>query len=209
VLHSRSLEHGRNEGSGGATGSKGRREGNASVSSAFLEGEKCLAQAISSAHTDTTSSATNTLGSATMIKTTRLLEDYSRLLSMLRDAKSESAEADYVEMLGTQVRHAKERIEYSQKVEEETISFRLFSSSGHKSLGLDPVTCGIAGQTSPKRRLAQHASCLRCSPSSLSPRPTPPSLPSTSSIHSDVDSRVTQRQPAQRRPQSRRWRRRR
>jgi hypothetical protein len=96
------------------------------VSSAFLEGAKCLAQAISSPHTDMISSATNALGSATMMVTTRLLEDCSRLLSMLRGEKSNSADVDYVEMIETQVGHAEDRIRYSQKVEKRNKLFYAF-----------------------------------------------------------------------------------
>jgi hypothetical protein len=59
-----------------------------------------------------------------MLETTKLIEDYSRLLVMLRDAKSESGDAEYVEILETQVRLAKERIRFSQKMEEEVCPSR-------------------------------------------------------------------------------------
>jgi hypothetical protein len=89
------------------------------VSTAFLEGAKGLAEAISTPRDDLTSPATSARGSATIIETTRLLEYYSRLLVLLRNAKSESADAEYIEMIETQVRHAKDRIRHSQKIEEE------------------------------------------------------------------------------------------
>ena len=43
---------------------------------------------------------------------------------MLHDARLEPPDADYVEMLETQVRHAKKRIGYSQRLEEEMSSSR-------------------------------------------------------------------------------------
>jgi hypothetical protein len=58
-----------------------RREGDESVRSAFLEGAKRLAEAISTPHANPTS-ATSALRSATMFETTTLFEDYSKLLVM-------------------------------------------------------------------------------------------------------------------------------
>jgi hypothetical protein len=49
----------------------------------------------------------------------RLIEEYSRLLVLLRDAKSASAEKDYIEILEAQVLLAKDRIRISQKRERE------------------------------------------------------------------------------------------
>jgi hypothetical protein len=113
------LERGSTEGSLGPSERKRRREEDTSVSTAFLEGAQCLAEAISTPRGDLTSPATSARGSATIMETTRLLEDYSRLLVLLRNAKSEAADNDYVKMLETQVRHAKDRIRHSQKIEEE------------------------------------------------------------------------------------------
>jgi hypothetical protein len=124
VARPKVLSHGRSEGSVGGIGRKRRREEDESVSSAFLEGAKRLAEAISAPHANPTTSSTSALGSATMLETTKLIEDYSRLLVMLRDAKSESGDAEYVEILETQVRLAKERIRFSQKMEEEMCSSR-------------------------------------------------------------------------------------
>ena len=92
----------------------------------ILEGEKCLAEAISTPHANNATSGTSALGSATILETTKRIEGYSRLLVMLRDANSESGEADYIEILETQVRLAKERIRFSQKMEEEMCSSRRF-----------------------------------------------------------------------------------
>jgi hypothetical protein len=55
-----------------------------SVSNAFLEGAKPLAEDISTLHASPTS-ATSALGSDIMLETTNLIEDYSRLLVMLRN----------------------------------------------------------------------------------------------------------------------------
>jgi hypothetical protein len=111
---------GRSEGSVGGNGRKRKLEEDVCGSGAFLEGAKRLAEAISAPQSDPSSSATNELGSATILETSRLIEEYSRLLSLLRDARlAESADNDYVEILQTQVRLAKDRIKMSQKREEE------------------------------------------------------------------------------------------
>jgi hypothetical protein len=121
----RVLQNGRGEGSVGFTGRKRRREEDESVRNAFLEGANPLAEAISTLHTSPTS-ATSALGSDTMLETTNLIEDYYRLLVMLRDENSESDEANYIEILEPQVRLAKERIRFSHKMEEEMCSSRRF-----------------------------------------------------------------------------------
>jgi hypothetical protein len=111
---------GRLDGSVSGTGREIRLENDACGNSAFLEGAKRLAEAISTPQSDPTSSATNEVRSATILETSRLIEEYSLLLSLLRDAESaESAVNDYVEILQTQVRLAKDRIKISQKREEE------------------------------------------------------------------------------------------
>jgi hypothetical protein len=117
---SRMNAHGRSEGSLGGTGRKRRHEDDGAASGAFLEGAKRLAEAISGPQSDPSSSAANALGSETILETSRLIAEYSRLGSLLRDAKSlESADNDYVEILETQVRIARDRIKWSQKREEE------------------------------------------------------------------------------------------
>jgi hypothetical protein len=77
-----------------------------------------LANAISAQLADSTS-AHNDVGSAAILETSRLIEEYSRLLVFLRDAKSASAEKDYIEILEAQVLLAKDRIRISQKRERE------------------------------------------------------------------------------------------
>jgi hypothetical protein len=111
---------GRLEGSVSGTGRKRRLENDACGNSAFLEGAKRLAEAISTPLSDPTSSATNELGSATILETSRLIEEYFLLLSISLDAESAgSAENYYVEILQTQVRLAKDRIKISRKREEQ------------------------------------------------------------------------------------------
>jgi hypothetical protein len=117
---SRTKAQGRSEGSVGGTGRKRRHDDDDCASGPFLEGAKRLAEAISAPPSDPSSSATNELGSATILETSRLIEEYCRLLSLVRDAKSsDSVDNDYVEILERQVRLAKDRIKMSQKREEE------------------------------------------------------------------------------------------
>jgi hypothetical protein len=80
-----------------------------------------LANAISEPQSDSTS-AHNDVGSAEILETLRLIEEYSRLLVLLRDATSASAEKDYIEVLEAQVLLAKDRIRISQKREREKTS---------------------------------------------------------------------------------------
>jgi hypothetical protein len=75
-----------------------------------------LANAISELQPDSTS-AHNDVGSAEILETSRLIEEYSRLLVLLRDAKSASAEKDYIEVLEAQILRAKDRSRISQKRE--------------------------------------------------------------------------------------------
>jgi hypothetical protein len=77
-----------------------------------------LANAISAQLADSTSTHKD-VGSAAILETSRLIEEYSRLLVLLRDAKSASAEKDYIEILEAQVLLAKDRIRISQKRERE------------------------------------------------------------------------------------------
>jgi hypothetical protein len=117
---SRTKAQGRSEGSVGGTGRKRRYEDDDCASGPFLEGAKQLAEAISAPPSDPTSSATNELGSAIILETSRHIEEYSQLLALVRDDRSsDSVDNDYVEILERQVRLAKDRNKMSQKREEE------------------------------------------------------------------------------------------
>jgi hypothetical protein len=108
----------RSEWSVGGTGRKRRHEEGDCASGKLLQGAKRLAEAISAPSSDPSSFAANELGSATILETSRLIEEYIRLLSLVRNAgSSDSVDNDYIEILETQVRLAKDRIKMSQKHE--------------------------------------------------------------------------------------------
>jgi hypothetical protein len=119
-IKSRTKTQLRIEASVGGTGRKRRHEEEYCASELFLEGAKRLAEAISAPSSDPSSFAANELGSATILETSRLIEEYSRLLSLVHNARSsESVYNDYIEILETQIRLAKDKIKMSQKREEE------------------------------------------------------------------------------------------
>jgi hypothetical protein len=61
----------------------------------------------------------NEVGSASILETSKLIEEYSRLLILVEKAESEAADDDYIQILRTQLKLAKDRIKISQKREEE------------------------------------------------------------------------------------------
>jgi hypothetical protein len=52
----------------------------------------------------------NEVGSASNLETSKLIEEYSRLLVLLGKAESEAADDDYIQILRTQLTLAKDRI---------------------------------------------------------------------------------------------------
>jgi hypothetical protein len=60
----------------------------------------------------------NEVGSASILETSKHIEEYSRLLILLVKAESEAADDDYIQILRTQLKLAKDRIKISQKREE-------------------------------------------------------------------------------------------
>jgi hypothetical protein len=85
------------QGKGGfsASGRKRRYYQDDAGPSEVFEGARCLANAISAPQSDSTS-AHNDVVSAAILENSRLIEEYSPLLVLLRDAKAASAEKEYI-----------------------------------------------------------------------------------------------------------------
>jgi hypothetical protein len=106
-------------GSTSGCGLKRKNNEDDDVSHAFLEGAKRLADAISVPQRSPSTSLRNEVGSGSILETSKLIEEYSRIMVLLGKAESEEADDDYIEILRTQLKLAKDRIKVSQKREEE------------------------------------------------------------------------------------------
>jgi hypothetical protein len=109
----------KHSGSTSGCGRKRKNKDDDDVSHAFVEGAKLLADAISVPQSSPSMSLRNDVGSGSILETSKLIEEYSRLLVLLGKAESEDADDDYIEILRTQLKLAKDRIKMSQKREEE------------------------------------------------------------------------------------------
>jgi hypothetical protein len=98
---------------------KRRREDDESANNAFLDGAKRLADAISGTQSSPSPSLGSEVGSASILETSKLIEEYSRLLILVEKAEDDGADDDYVQILRTQLKLSKDRIKMSQKREEE------------------------------------------------------------------------------------------
>jgi hypothetical protein len=101
------------------SGLKRKNRDEDSIGQAFLEGANRLADAISAPQSSPSTLSGNELGSASILETSRLIEEYSRLLILVEKAESGAADTDYIQMLRNQLKLSKERIKISQKREEE------------------------------------------------------------------------------------------
>jgi hypothetical protein len=102
-----------------ASARKRRRDDDELANNAFLDGAKRLADAISGTQSSPSPSLGSEVGSASILETSKLIEEYSRLLVLIEKAEDDGADDDYVQILRTQLKLSKDRIKMSQKREEE------------------------------------------------------------------------------------------
>jgi hypothetical protein len=83
---------------------KGKRAGDDGNAELFLEGARCLANAISSRSSNASSLQTpRSVGSTSILETSKLIDEYSRLKNRLRSAMEEKDDPELIEMLKEQV----------------------------------------------------------------------------------------------------------